>query len=829
MSSALDEAAAAAAAAAATDWVVVSGGSELDVWSAASLEGARTAFVEAEFDATISALVSLAMGASSSTSEAGFFAAASELRQLKAHVMTLTRTLDASAASPRRRRDGRHLGNDGFVSVLTLCISMARRMRAAAEQLAEKRRGMMRIMLALEEKKLARRIGTYREQLGVFVQMAECAGIIARDAGQGGLFLAEEKKREHDMLSRVARISTIPFFGEAFGLQYEPPFRTFLRVIFLACASISRTVPLAGSMPLASAAAVAAAAESVDPPPPAPARSSNLFTSLFQRVSNDLLGPRIDLLQSTKAVMHGALFNIFPEQAAAQFEEAKARADVAFIRTFWNITEMPLVRTLSKLPLVQLACIDSFCIRPGPLRIWVRGSDEELVLQPPSLPPSVVADASGEPMPIRALYLCANPRTALLPSAALLAPCAYPPPAPPAVPVPLGAVELQPMGRSLGTELSPLPSRPAYPDDDEGAEPVPPTVAVEGEDEWEEVVAVAPAPPGPGSPRPRPRTPPPDLHRHPPASQQHVPPSTLAALDLEGATPRPTRPRPVRGARAGAPPPPPHHAHAARPPPRVQSLRGSAPAGPGQLSAGLIVHLHGGGFVAQTSCSHEGYLREWAKDTDAPIVSIDYRLAPEHPFPVPFEECYYAYTWALQNCRLLGSTGERVALVGDSAGGNLAAAIALRCAQEGTRGPDGLVLVYPALYLSDAPSPSRLLSVIDPMIPTSFLLRCLHSYVPPGVDPLSSPFLSPAVAPDELLAKLPPVYVTAGTLDPLLDDAVYFVRRLRALSRKVRFKIWYGFPHGFLNMGLAVPATRAAIKQCSYWLKEVLRVHIRLP
>lgn len=73
---------------------------------------------------------------------------------------------------------------------------------------------------------------------------------------------------------------------------------------------------------------------------------------------------------------------------------------------------------------------------------------------------------------------------------------------------------------------------------------------------------------------------------------------------------------------------------------------------------GLIIHCHGGGFVAQSSKSHEGYLRDWAKILDVPILSIDYSLAPEAPFPRAFEEIFYAYCWARKNYLLLGSTGK---------------------------------------------------------------------------------------------------------------------------------------------------------------------------
>lgn len=80
-------------------------------------------------------------------------------------------------------------------------------------------------------------------------------------------------------------------------------------------------------------------------------------------------------------------------------------------------------------------------------------------------------------------------------------------------------------------------------------------------------------------------------------------------------------------------------------------------------SRGLIVHCHGGGFVAQSSKSHDGYLRDWAKDLDVPILCVDYSLAPEAPYPRALEEVLYAYCWAKKNSSLLGSTGKKIVIV----------------------------------------------------------------------------------------------------------------------------------------------------------------------
>ncbi|KAK6173809.1 hypothetical protein SNE40_017204 [Patella caerulea] len=152
------------------------------------------------------------------------------------------------------------------------------------------------------------------------------------------------------------------------------------------------------------------------------------------------------------------------------------------------------------------------------------------------------------------------------------------------------------------------------------------------------------------------------------------------------------------------------------------------PVVPKPKSPGLIVHCHGGGFVAQSSKSHSVYLRNWARDINVPILSIDYSLAPEFPFPRALEECFYAYSWATQNVSKLGSTGKTIILAGDSAGGNLIISTAMRAASFGIRRPDGIMAIYAAVLARYTPSPSRLLALMDPLLPIGILSRCLAAY-----------------------------------------------------------------------------------------------------
>ncbi|KAL8219706.1 UNVERIFIED_CONTAM: hypothetical protein K2H54_031540 [Gekko kuhli] len=174
----------------------------------------------------------------------------------------------------------------------------------------------------------------------------------------------------------------------------------------------------------------------------------------------------------------------------------------------------------------------------------------------------------------------------------------------------------------------------------------------------------------------------------------------------------------------------------------------------------LVVHIHGGGFVAQTSKSHEPYLKAWAQELDAPILSIDYSLAPEAPFPRALEECFYAYCWALKNCHLLGSTAERVCLAGDSAGGNLCITVSMRAAAFGIKMPDGIMAAYPVTLMQALASPSRLLTLLDPLLPLSVLCKCLSAYA--GMDPEQSE--------DSAVEKLSPMNMVKRDTSLLFRD-----------------------------------------------------------
>lgn len=193
------------------------------------------------------------------------------------------------------------------------------------------------------------------------------------------------------------------------------------------------------------------------------------------------------------------------------------------------------------------------------------------------------------------------------------------------------------------------------------------------------------------------------------------------------------------------------------------------------MSKHLIIHCHGGGFVAQSSNSHLVYLKHWARGLGVPILSVDYSLAPEAPYPRydnhfmstilmnsadelifchrAVHEVFYAYVWCLKNAHLLGSTAERIVVVGDSAGGLLLSGVLLLCIELGIRVPDGALLVYTPFLMEPAITPARLLSLADPLIPYPALAACMGAYLGKTFDPkvaqLPGSFVEGGWEPDE--------------------------------------------------------------------------------
>ena len=227
----------------------------------------------------------------------------------------------------------------------------------------------------------------------------------------------------------------------------------------------------------------------------------------------------------------------------------------------------------------------------------------------------------------------------------------------------------------------------------------------------------------------------------------------------------------------------------------------------------LLVFFHGGGFYVGDLDTHDAPCRVLAEQAGVRVLAVDYRLAPEHPFPAAHDDAEAAYHWACDHARELGADPERIGVGGDSAGGNLAAATAIHAARTGL--PCVLqLLVYPATDSARDEDPdNRSLHLFREgfYLSKAYMDRANASYVPEGTD-LRDPRLSPAYA--DLPEGLAPAYLCTAGFDPLRDEGEHYARLLEKAGVPVTTRRFEGAIHGFFNVtgaGRSAPAAVAEV------------------
>lgn len=220
----------------------------------------------------------------------------------------------------------------------------------------------------------------------------------------------------------------------------------------------------------------------------------------------------------------------------------------------------------------------------------------------------------------------------------------------------------------------------------------------------------------------------------------------------------------------------------------------------------IVIHIHGGGFMAMSSKIHQIYTRKWARDCNVPVFSIDYRLAPDHPYPEAIDDVWQAYVWIVKySLDFLGITTDKIVLTGDSAGGNLALVITMLAIQKGFRIPDMLLLYYPATSISAKRMfPSILYSLIDPILNINIVLMMFKCYLMNGGEPDKDPFISPILTDDEIIKRFPPVKILVGSIDPIRDCSYSLAQKLQNNGVDVQLKEYQYMPHGFLNYNVPI-------------------------
>ncbi|MFF1711879.1 alpha/beta hydrolase [Streptomyces sp. NPDC058268] len=237
-----------------------------------------------------------------------------------------------------------------------------------------------------------------------------------------------------------------------------------------------------------------------------------------------------------------------------------------------------------------------------------------------------------------------------------------------------------------------------------------------------------------------------------------------------------------------------------------------------------LVYLHGGGWVAGDLDTHDMHARTLCRDLDAVVVSVDYRLAPEHRFPAAVDDAYTALTWVARHVDTFGGDLDRLVVGGDSAGATLSAV----CAQQARA--DGLelaaqLLVYPSTDMAGA-YPSRVENGEGYFLTTPELHWFFEQYL--GVrhsDPAPAAFgEDPRVAPLRAkdLAGLAPAVVATAEYDPLLDEGDAYAEALRRSGVRVEHRRFDGLVHGFYGMGHLSPAAGAGTAWINAALKRLI-------
>ncbi|PXX58472.1 acetyl esterase [Nocardia tenerifensis] len=235
--------------------------------------------------------------------------------------------------------------------------------------------------------------------------------------------------------------------------------------------------------------------------------------------------------------------------------------------------------------------------------------------------------------------------------------------------------------------------------------------------------------------------------------------------------------------------------------------------------APAVVYLHGGGFVLGTLNGADELCRAIAAGSGWTVVSLEYRLAPENPYPAALHDCVDAFAWLIRNASELGIDPDRIAIAGDSAGGNLAAALCLHRRDAGLTLPRTQILAYPAVddtfttpawtEFADAP----LLSAAD----AQWLWEQYVGPNHPGGDQLAAPLRAAT------LRDLPPALIITAEVDPLRDDSEAYAARLWRDGVRVTLTRYSGVFHGFLSEVALFPQANHAIDEICLYLSEFAR------
>ncbi len=238
---------------------------------------------------------------------------------------------------------------------------------------------------------------------------------------------------------------------------------------------------------------------------------------------------------------------------------------------------------------------------------------------------------------------------------------------------------------------------------------------------------------------------------------------------------------------------------------------------PGDQALPVVVYFHGGGFVIGDIASHDTACQRLAAGVPAVVVSVDYRLAPEHRFPAAVVDCDAATAWVSSHAAELGADPARLAVAGDSAGGNLAAVVARHARAAGGPPIAFQLLVYPATDLT-ASLPSHTENATGYLLDADTMAWFMGHYI--GDDDRRHPDASPLFADD--LSGLPPALVLTAEFDPLRDEGEAYAERLRQAGVRATTSRYDGMIHGFYGLDSVFDTSKRATAETVAALRGAL-------
>ncbi len=246
-------------------------------------------------------------------------------------------------------------------------------------------------------------------------------------------------------------------------------------------------------------------------------------------------------------------------------------------------------------------------------------------------------------------------------------------------------------------------------------------------------------------------------------------------------------------------------------------IRLYTPKGIGPLP--ILVYIHGGGWVMGSLDTHDDICRSLCNRSGSMVVSVGYRLAPEHKYPAAVEDCYAVLKWVAEKAAAISGDAKRIAISGDSSGGNIAAAVALRSRDQNGPKLALQVLIYPvANYGFDTASYHRNAAGYD--LTRDAMIWFWTRYLPSpeyGDEPCASPLRA------KDLTGLPPALVLTAQYDPLCDDGEAYAARLHSAGVPVRVTRYLDMNHGFFNWGAVCKSADCAFQEAADTLKEAFR------